>query len=124
MIRGSVTPAGEAIISLYVRGPEQGREIQAVIDSGFTGFLTMPLDLIHGLGLAFSHHTQAALANGEVEFFSSYRAAVMWEQRLRPIIVMRSGGEILAGMMLLNGSRLTVDVIDGGEVRIEPLQHL
>ena len=52
MITGQVTVYREAVISLSVKGPEgQSREIDAVIDTGFNGFLTLPASLIQELGL-------------------------------------------------------------------------
>jgi predicted aspartyl protease len=50
MITGIVTGAREAVISLTVRGPNgQEQEIEAVIDTGFDGSLTLPLALITAL---------------------------------------------------------------------------
>ena len=43
MIEGVVNAAYEAVIRLSLRGPSgQAREIDAVIDTGFNGFLTLP----------------------------------------------------------------------------------
>ena len=52
MITGVVAAYRQAIIRLTVRGPqEQEQEIQAVIDTGFDGSLTLPPKLIATLGL-------------------------------------------------------------------------
>ena len=54
MIQGSVNAAYEAVVTLAVRGPAgQTTEIDAVIDTGFTGFLTLPPALVSELGLPF-----------------------------------------------------------------------
>ena len=54
MIIGVVNGNLEAIIRLVVRGPNgQEDEIEAVIDTGFTGFLTLPPSLIVSPGLAW-----------------------------------------------------------------------
>ena len=43
MITGMVNANREAAIRLLVRGPQgHQREIEAIIDTGFTGFLTLP----------------------------------------------------------------------------------
>ena len=53
MIEGVVNAAREAAIALTVRGPA-GRtlNIEAIIDTGFGGFLTLPPVLVAELGLS------------------------------------------------------------------------
>ena len=49
MIQGAVNDAYEAVISLTVQGPSgQATEVEAVIDTGFTGFLSLPSALVAG----------------------------------------------------------------------------
>ena len=51
MIRGEVSADWEATIRLKVLGPSgQEEDVEAVIDTGFNGFLTLPPDLIARLG--------------------------------------------------------------------------
>lgn len=51
MIQGEVNDAYEAVISLTVQGPlGQATEVEAVIDTGFTGFLSLPTALVTELG--------------------------------------------------------------------------
>jgi len=53
MIRGAVNADREATIRLSVRGPSgQEREVDADIDTGFDGWLSLPPSLIADLGLA------------------------------------------------------------------------
>ncbi|MDE2736209.1 MAG: hypothetical protein OXI72_17565 [Gemmatimonadota bacterium] len=52
MITGIVSADYEAVIRLKVQGPiGQEREVDAVVDTGFNGFLTLPPRLITPLGL-------------------------------------------------------------------------
>ena len=52
MITGVVNSNREAIIRLVVAGPRgQQQDIEAIIDTGFTGFLTLPPALVAALGL-------------------------------------------------------------------------
>lgn len=54
MITGVVNVDCEATIRLVVRGPNgQQCEVEAVIDTGFSGFLTLPTTIITSLGLAW-----------------------------------------------------------------------
>ena len=65
MIQGVVNSVYEAVITLSVQGPEgQAREVDAVVDTGFTGFLTLPPALVAELGLPFETTGHATLADG------------------------------------------------------------
>ena len=65
MIEGVVNANYEPVISLSVQGPSgQKREIEAVVDTGFNGFLTLPPALVSELGLPFRIRGAAMLANG------------------------------------------------------------
>ena len=50
-----------------------------------------------------------------------YDASIEWDGQVRPILVLEADDVPLIGMALLYGSRLTIDVVDGGAVTIEPL---
>ena len=50
----------EAVVSLVLRGPEgQTREVNAVIDTGYSGFLTLPAALVADLGLPYVFSSSA-----------------------------------------------------------------
>ena len=52
MIEGVVNAAYEPVVTLAIHGPSgQASEIEAVIDTGFTGFLTLTPALAQELGL-------------------------------------------------------------------------
>ena len=80
MIMGIVTVAREAVISLTVRGPNgQEQEIEAVIDTGFNGSLTLPLAIITTLGIPWRRRGRALLADGNESVFEIYEATVIWD---------------------------------------------
>ena len=70
VIEGVVNAAHEAVIALHLQGPEgRTRDIEAVVDTGYSGFLTLPAVLVAELGLPFAYTGQAFLANDdEVSF--------------------------------------------------------
>ena len=55
VIEGVVNAAYEPVVSLAVQGPSgQSRDIEAVVDTGFNGFLTLPTELVAELALPSS----------------------------------------------------------------------
>jgi clan AA aspartic protease len=105
-----------------VRGPAgQEQEIQAVIDTGFDGFLALPPALIAILGLSWRGRGRALLADGSETLFDIYEATVVWDGTPRRVPVDAADVHPLIGMSLLYGYELTVQAVEGGSVRITAL---
>jgi clan AA aspartic protease len=120
MIRGEVDPYDQAIIPLHVRRPDaQWEEMEVVVDTGFTGYLTLPSARIAAPQLLFQQRQTYTLGDGSDVEFDVYLATVLWEGHDRDIAVLEADGDILTGMRMLRGHRLLIDVIDGGDVLIE-----
>ncbi len=120
MITGFVNPDYEAVIHLLVQDPAgQEREVNAVIDTGFNGFLTLPPILIAALGLTRLSRGRAILANGTEDIFDIYGATVLWDGQLRYVETDAVDTTPLVGMALLNGYDLHIQVMDGGRVAIQ-----
>jgi clan AA aspartic protease len=109
----------EAVIRLRVQGPGGEREVEAVIDTGFNGFLTLPPLLLTTLGLARLSRGRALLANGSEEVFDIYGVTVLWDGRERYVEVDGVNAMPLVGMSLLDGHDLHIRVADGGHVVIQ-----
>jgi clan AA aspartic protease len=123
MISGIVNMNGEATVSLRVHGPnKQERDIEAVIDTGFNGFLTLPPILIEALGLHRIGRGRAIMANGGEELFDIYGGTVIWDGNPRNIELDAADTTPLVGMSLLYGSDLWMRVIESGPVTIEAVQ--
>jgi clan AA aspartic protease len=122
VITGVITPAREAVIRLRISGAgRRTTEIDAVVDTGFDDALTLPRQIIAALRLPLAGPAQAMLADGSVVRLNYYRATVLWDGTPRKIMVLDADGGPLVGMSLLYGSRVTLEVVDGGPVTIEPL---
>jgi predicted aspartyl protease len=61
------------------------------------------------------------LGDGSTAVLDLYRARLLWHDRERNVLVLQADGDPLLGMALLDGSRMSVDVVVDGIVRIEPL---
>ena len=109
MITGKITANREAIIELEVIGSNQKREkVEAVIDTGFNGYLTLPNDLINYLKLQLAGSRHVTLGDGNVVVLDMYLAKVLWHGREREVLALQADGGPLVGMSLLYGNRCDV----------------
>lgn len=122
MIVGSVVAGrGPAVRLRLIGAAGQSEEVLAVVDTGFNGSLSLPSTLVTWLSLAKKQSSRVRLANGEVHVFDCYNAQVHWDDQPRDVLAFAMGDDILIGMALLTGHRMTIDAIDGGPVMIEPI---
>ena len=120
MIEGFVNANLEAVVSLSLRGPEgQAREVEAVIDTGYSGSLTLPLWLVAELELPYVLSSRATLADDTEVGFSVYRVTALWDSGPRHIEADAVGSTPLVGMALLNDHDLRIQVRNGGRVVIQ-----
>ena len=120
MIEGVVNSAYEAVIPLSLRGPAgQAQEVEAVIDTGFTGFATLPPALVAELGLVFMGTGEATLADGGEVSFDAYAVTVLWEGQPRDVLIDEADTAPLVGMLMLDRHNLNMDIEDGGRVLIQ-----
>ncbi len=120
MIEGVVNAAREAVVALNLQGPEgQTRDIEAVVDTGYSGFLTLPTALVTELGLPFAYMGQALLANDAEVDFDVHYVAVLWDGQPRDIEADATGSTPLVGMLLLDRYDLSIQVRTGGRVVIQ-----
>ena len=121
MIEGRVNSRFEAVVRLSVLGPSgEAREIEAVIDTGFNGFLTLPLDLVAELQLPFATQSKVFLADGSDVWLNVHVVFVEWNGRRRYVKADATGRKPMVGMGLLHQYNLYVEVAQGGRVVIQP----
>ena len=76
--------ADQALLRLTVIGPEGARRgVEAVLDTGFTGFLTRPLDTVNALQLPLAGNRRVTLGDGTIVVLDVYLGAVIWDGRAR-----------------------------------------
>ncbi|MBR8828460.1 MAG: clan AA aspartic protease [Gomphosphaeria aponina SAG 52.96 = DSM 107014] len=122
MILGKVNSNREAIISLAVIGENyQQQKIKAIIDTGYTGFLTLPSTVIIALGLTWYNRQESLLGDGSLCMFDVYEASIIWDSQVRTIEVDQADTDPLIGMGLLEGYELKIQGIEGGIVTITAL---
>ena len=120
MIEGVVNAAYEPVVVLVVQGPSgQASEIEAIIDTGFTGFLTVTPALATELGLSLEGTSRATLADGSEVNFDVYDVAALWDGQPRYVLADAADTTPLVGMRMLDRHNLNIDVEDGGRVVIQ-----
>ena len=120
MIQGMVNDSYEAVVTIYLQDPAGWtREIEAVVDTGYSGFLTLPTGLVDELELPFAYMGQAFLANDAEVDFDVHYVTVLWDGQSRDIEADATGSTPLVGMLLLAGHSLTIEVESGGSVVIQ-----
>jgi len=122
VIVGRVDPRRRCLVLLEVRGPEgQSETIEFQIDTGFSGSLLLPPEVVARLGLIQSNSVDIRLADGSRVEVPRYSAQVVWDGVAKTIAVPASGRQPLLGTGLLDGHRLNAAIKPGGRVTIRPL---
>jgi clan AA aspartic protease len=120
MIRGRVTPQLESVVTVRVLGRDgAAANVDAVVDTGFDGFLSLTHGAIRLLELRQVGVRDGTLADGTVVSFPAFLATVDWHGAVRTGAVIQSGGGNLIGMKLLEGSIVRIHVVPSGVVEIE-----
>jgi clan AA aspartic protease len=119
MITGVVNAEFEPIIPLSIRRSDGQIFTQdAIVDTGFNGWLSLPPDLITQLNLRWKRRGRAMLGDGSECIFNIYEAVVIWDGTLLTIPVDEADSEPLVGMSLMEGYQLTIQVSEGGQVEL------
>lgn len=122
MIRGRVSSEFQAVVEVTLIGNAgQQLSIETVLDSGFQGYLVLSPESIGRLGLQHPRRVNFVLADGQEVQLNSYIATVVWHDRPRLVVVLEAESTPLMGTFLLWGSRVILDMEDGGGVSIEEL---
>ena len=95
--------------------------IQATVDTGFTGFLTLSQEMVEFLRLNPVSDQVMTLADGSKRMFLVYRAVIEWFGIPRLIDVHRAESDALVGMVLLQDHDIHIRAIHGGHVSISPV---
>lgn len=120
MIKGTVTARREIVIPLELLSADRSSvTIQAVVDTGFNGQVTLPLNVLKSLGASPAGIRRAALGDGKVVELDVYFANVRWHDKGREVLALQAETTPLVGMSMLWGDRIEFEALVGGLVTIE-----
>ena len=111
MMQGRVNQRCEATLAIAVKNNETTQMVDAVIDTGFSRFLTLPSDTIRHrrryanatLGFSWEGRDVAKLGDGTFCTFEVYIGLVIWDGQYREIYINELETLSLIGMQLLRG---------------------
>jgi len=111
MISGVLGKANRPLIPLVVGWNRGVQEVIALIDTGFSGELKIPLKMVEELGLEITHAEEVLLANGEHTYMHASLAFVAMEGETKEVNVLISEGPAVigGGLLKLFGHKLTID---------------
>lgn len=111
-------------VDLRVFGKD-GREavVEAVIDTGYTGALTLPTSIVSQLQLTWERRNKAFLADGTPLNTDEFEAYISWDGEKRKISIDQFDSVPLFGMSLLYNHELKVHVYPAGKVQIKRLRR-
>jgi clan AA aspartic protease len=121
MMQGHVNQNCEAILPIVIKNNSISQRVDAVIDTGFSGFLTLPSDIISILQLSWEGRDIATLGDGTFCTFEVYTGFVIWDGEYHEIYINESESILLIGMRLLRNYDLHIQTIEGGLVTIKKL---
>jgi len=111
-MNGHVDSDGHALVRLRLLSTVTATtlDVDAWIDTGFTGELVLPQSRIAALGLPPSAVVTAELGDGSTTLLEVYSCLIEWFGRLHPIEVLANTGTFpLLGVGLLQGHKLAID---------------
>jgi len=123
MMFGVVSDNCEAIIKVTIgRADAPKISVDALIDTGFTSFLSLPTSIIESLGLPWHFSDVGTSGDGSEVVFEVYTAYIIWDGQIQIIDVVASEAMPLVGMSLLYGFKFQVEAVEGGIVTIEAIR--
>jgi clan AA aspartic protease len=114
---GSVTN-----LRAYVSVLHEGSELPCLIDTGFSGHLGLPPQLVDALRLRYSHKTHVDLADGSTISAQVYDALIDWQGYEVEVQVIATGERAILGTGLLAGWEFRAQFIEGGLVCIREIE--
>ena len=102
MIRGHVSDRRALVPITFRLSGKPDLVTEFVVDTGFAGFLTLPLEATLAMGLPYQYHTPAGLADDSQVQIPVYEAMIVWEGIERAVRVLAMGKRPLFGTALLD----------------------
>lgn len=122
MTTGWINRDHELVVPLTVLDSNDASLVlECVVDTGFSGDLTLPPAIIQRLRLGQAEAITVITANEAATRLNAYRGVILWQRQRRAVRIIEAEGTPLIGIGLLWGNLLTAAITDNGDVTIGPL---
>lgn len=122
MIEGTIRSTGTPTLPLKILGKGSEVAVEGILDTGFDGFLCLPIPLAISLSLELMDVTTSELADGTVvEDDLVFAGRAEWDGAVKKVAVLLTRAEdVLIGTAFLPGHRVELDYV-ANTVRVEHL---
>ena len=100
---------------------QPGLTLEFVVNTGFTGELTLPQAAVAVMQLPFLYDQRSVLADGSTIFIPVHQAIIFWNGTRHLVRVLATGRRPLLGTALLDDQELRVRFREGDFVSVEDL---
>ena len=124
MIKGKISDNGSPLIEIRVIGSRADITVEGVLDTGFDGYLCLPVTTAVSLGLELIKLENAELADGTIlEDEPVFSGRMEWDSDVIDVnIVLTKSADTLLGTDLLRGMEVGSNY-STGEVVIEEIRE-
>jgi clan AA aspartic protease len=106
---------------IFVQPDGTDQVVEFVIDTGFSGIFTLPVEHVNELQLARSRSVAIRLADDHIVDVEAYSGLVRWGTEVIEVEVLATGSRPLLGTRFLRGHELCIVFTDQGSVSIRPV---
>jgi clan AA aspartic protease len=106
-------------VSLTLLRTDEPLTVEFVVDTGFEGELALPSALANRLVMTQLKYRLVEMADRTERKSIVGTVSLEWDGETRPTEALVLEGNPLLGMLLLEGSHVHIEAVDGGEVLIE-----
>lgn len=111
-LRGNIDEYGHCWAPVTILGLRQEISIEAILDTGFDGWVCLPMRLAVQLGLELCGFQTVELADGTQKEELVFSGEVIFgDKRDEVDITLTSGGDTLVGLGLLANSVVTINLV-------------
>ncbi len=121
MISGIIKNGRATVNIIFILANQPDLAIEFVVDTGFAGFLSLPLEAVTLLGFPFVYDVYANLADNSSRILPVHETTIIWNGVERKVNVVATGRLPLLGRALLREHELVIQFTEGGLVTIEEL---